>query len=609
MDINYDIFVHDRNKDSLTDIELSKLNLMSDDEIKEYIDYCENQYNYYNSMQLGLKLILNSVYGTFGNEYYVCSTADIANAITIMGRDTIKYMDKINEEYWYNYWHLDTELHEKLGISNVEKIDDTWLHKDSGTVYNGEVTISDIDDGIYQRKCAVSPYIDTDSVDAKTVLNTTKGIMSIEDLYKYSESFGTNGETIAGHESVKTDAKILNYTKEKGLYYANIKRVIKHKVNKPKYKLKTKSGKTVYVTADHSLVVFRNGKQLVVKPNEIIKGDNVVELITNETYKFEDIELCEIVGQFEDEYVYDIEVDDETHTFIADDILVHNSVFVSFDWGMKSCNWGDENHEKFIHTICENRLEKLFETKLIGYAKKFNVNNIQNFELENINESVLFVTKKKYIKHVIWEDGRKYDRLTNITPKGVNLIKKGTPAFAREKVMNIINYIFDNPDTYNIKDLLKYVRGLRQEFELVNIDDISPTTNINNYWGKKIKVDGVFIDGPGIVEDKERLIWGKGTYYTIKSAGLYNHLLYQHPDLINDYDIIKPGTKVKIYPTTHEINNKFCYILGAYPAEFAPPVDYDELFQKTVADQANYYMEALGLPLLNKRLKIILSLF
>ena len=34
-------------------------------------------------------------------------------------------------------------------------------------------------------------------------------------------------------------------------------------------------------------------------------------------YIFEEIDFCECIGEFDDEYVYDIEMDDETHTFIA----------------------------------------------------------------------------------------------------------------------------------------------------------------------------------------------------------------------------------------------------------------------------------------------------
>jgi len=328
-------------------------------------------------------------------------------------------------------------------------------------------------------------------------------------------------------------------------------------------------------------------------------------------YKFEDIESCEIIGQFEDEYVYDIEVDDETHTFIADDILVHNSCFVGFEPAMKSCNWqGDE--QEFIEKISKFRLEKLFKSKLNSYAKPYHVKNIQDFELENINESILFVTKKKYIKHTIWEDGRQYDRLTNICPKGVSLIQKGTPKFAKEKIMDIINYIFDNSKTYNVKDLLKFIQDIKKEFELTDINDICKSTNINEYWTKgKIRDEktGEMIDSPGVIEDQENLIYAKGTYFTRKAAGLYNHLLFKNPELISTYQKITPGTKVKIYPCIHELNDKFCYILGSYPNEFAPPINYDLLFQDTITSSINYYMEALDLPQINPRLKIVLSLF
>ena len=44
----------------------------------------------------------------------------------------------------------------------------------------------------------------------------------------------------------------------------------------------------------------------------------------------EDIESVECIGQFEDEYVYDIEVDDDSHTFVANNVLVHNSAYTTY---------------------------------------------------------------------------------------------------------------------------------------------------------------------------------------------------------------------------------------------------------------------------------------
>ena len=57
---------------------------------------------------------------------------------------------------------------------------------------------------------------------------------------------------------------------------------------------------------------------------------------TDLSYQFEDIESVTLNGEFEDEYVYDIEVDDGSHTFIANDILVHNSVYLALG-GLFKC--------------------------------------------------------------------------------------------------------------------------------------------------------------------------------------------------------------------------------------------------------------------------------
>ena len=56
---------------------------------------------------------------------------------------------------------------------------------------------------------------------------------------------------------------------------------------------------------------------------------------------FEDIESCICIGEYDDEYVYDIEMNDETHTFICNDVLVHNSAYISFNSIVESCQIPD----------------------------------------------------------------------------------------------------------------------------------------------------------------------------------------------------------------------------------------------------------------------------
>ena len=68
---------------------------------------------------------------------------------------------------------------------------------------------------------------------------------------------------------------VLNY-KNGELSFNPVKRIIRHKVSKPKWKLKTKSGKEIIVTNDHSMIVFRDGVQLEIKPSNILKTDKIL---------------------------------------------------------------------------------------------------------------------------------------------------------------------------------------------------------------------------------------------------------------------------------------------------------------------------------------------
>lgn len=452
-------FELDRSKKKLSEAEITYLDTLSDSEIEHLIYECESQYNYYNAVQNAQKLILNQAYGAFGNKYFVCSTKDIANAITAMCRDTIKLMDKVNEDYWYNDWHNDNEIHNKLNITNVKKIPQDWIHLDTQMDWDGKVSNEEVEEGIYQRKHPVSVYIDTDSL------------------------------------------------------------------------------------------------------------------------------------------------------------------FVCFQTSLSLCNYNGQE-QKFIETLSKDRLEPLFLEKLKEYANSFKVKNIQDFELENINESILFVTKKKYIKHTIWEDGRQYDRLTNIVPKGVTLVQKGTPKFAREKLLYIIkNMFFDKPLEININKVTKVIKSYREEFELTDVNDIAQGGRVNDYWSpgkinaeiKDPKTKEIIgyekIDAPGVVSHWPELVLAKGTHFSRKAAGLYNHLLSAETELQNIYSFINDGDMVKSYPTNHPLNNRFAYITGEYPKEFAPPVDYDSLYETTFLKPLNGYLAVLGLPEINKKLRITFSLF
>lgn len=393
--------------------------------------------------------------------------------------------------------------------------------------------------------------------------------------------------------------------------------------------------------------------------------------------EFEEIESIENIGNFENEYVYDIEVDDDTHTFIGNDILVHNSLFVSFKPIINHCEWKNiyfnkkymesvdtdfvvltDKNIKFDNPRCLSIIKDVdtliksdlkydlliidgrfvknynlnsfinsedfkaeikynwckeidfiqgvdyiryggyFKQCLDEYAQSYGVENKEDFELERISESMINIAKKKYICHIVHEDGFDYERLNYIYPKGVEIIRSSTPLFAREKIVDIVKYLFSHPDTFNAKDLLQKIKGLRKEFELVDIDSICMQSSCSNYESK-------------VLDDKNLpLKFITGAHFAVKASAHYNYLLNVNKQYQSKYEFIKSGTKVKYYYCkNNKTNDIFAYIRGSYPMEFAPEIDYDEQFMKSILSPINSIIEPLGLPEITKRLSVVIDIF
>jgi DNA polymerase elongation subunit (family B) len=68
--------------------------------------------------QGAIKILINSIYGAFGNKWFYFYNPDIAQSITLQGQDMIKFANQAIDFYFKNKWHLDNELHEHLGVTD-----------------------------------------------------------------------------------------------------------------------------------------------------------------------------------------------------------------------------------------------------------------------------------------------------------------------------------------------------------------------------------------------------------------------------------------------------------------------------------------------------------
>ena len=622
-------------------------------EIETKISVLKQEANYYNALQLALKLVLNGSYGAFAAQYFILFNNQVAGTITAEGRELTRTMSDVNEDYWYNVWHLDKELHKELFIKNVTQIAE-------GTT--------------------VSVY--GDSISGDSIISTDKGDFTIAELFLDALdklSIRTDKEVL------KANFESINWTEEKGIHLSKVKNIIRHKSSKRKYIIKA-GDKKITVTEDHSLIVFRNGVKTEIKPTEIKSGDKV--LINNIKATLFEIEPIEILEP-DDDYVYDLEMEDESHTFIANDILVHNtdSIFVGFEPAIKSCDWqniifnedfinglnysfmtltkepdfhiGSNKNNKghlhfdtdkgvlemngetleaipsdmrvlmidgslvknyelqdllsnyegrvlynwaheldFIHGLDFFRVANYFKEKLTDHANSYGVENVQDFELEKISESIINLEKKKYIQHITWEDGIDYERFKYFQPKGVELVRSSTPLFARDKengIYRIIKYLFAHPSDFNIKELLAIVKDMRKAFELADMNEVSGQSSCSNYT-------------QNVLDDKKSLSFVTGAHFAVKAAAFHNYLLHQNPKLQNKYEFLKSGDKIKYYYTTDPINPIFAFKRGEFPHEFAPPMDYTTQYHKVILSPINSIVSKLGMPEINKRLNVIMDL-
>lgn len=315
-------------------------------------------------------------------------------------------------------------------------------------------------------------------------------------------------------------------------------------------------------------------------------------------YEIEEIESIECIGEFENEYVYDIEVDDDTHTFIANSILVHNSCYVSFEEAARNIGWTGSAND-FILTIDKYRLQDYLKKAFDKYADGFNTDNYLVFELETISNVGIWAQKKKYVQSITWEDGKVYDKNEYIKTTGLEIVRKNTPPFCRPELIKLVGWIFDKGKDFSERDITIELLNLKKRFEIVDLEEICFNTGIGDY--EKY-----------VLDDKDDIRVADSCGAHVRAAAIYNYYLNNNSKYSNKYEKIKTGDSVKWYYTKSikEELNVFAFKRGNLPIEFAPEIDIDMMFEKTVINPLNNIINSMeGIEPIKGDLKIKRKLF
>lgn len=181
--------------------------------------------------QHAFKIFLNSSYGALGSAFYPCFDLDNAEAVTLSGQRVTREMVRYTNEILNN-------------LAGSE---------------NDEFVVAG----------------DTDSISGESLI-TINGIkFSIAELYELLVKEGNVVDKLEnGTEVVLSDCKEYLTTGING--NCRIKNVSRHRVSKDKWEVKIPGKDFLYMTSDHSIIVYRDGELIECKPNEILETDCLV---------------------------------------------------------------------------------------------------------------------------------------------------------------------------------------------------------------------------------------------------------------------------------------------------------------------------------------------
>lgn len=274
-----------------------------------------------------------------------------------------------------------------------------------------------------------------------------------------------------------------------------------------------------------------------------------------------------------------------------------DSNYVSFQEVVNSCNWQGDPKE-LILKINEYRLDGYLKKCFDIYAKKWNTENYQDFELETLAINGIFLGKKKYVTNLVYDSGINIEPLSQLKTTGVEMIKGGTPPFVREKLIFLTKLIFSKGKGFDIREFVRELKSIKKEFKIQEPQSISASINVNNY--EKF-----------ILNDMTDFEVGKGCPIHVRASGYYNYTLNKS-SFKTKYSLIRSGDKINFYFVkikSESENNVFGYPQGTFPYEFAPPIDYDQQFTKTILDPINRFIEVMGYNPISPNLFTINALF
>lgn len=296
-------------------------------------------------------------------------------------------------------------------------------------------------------------------------------------------------------------------------------------------------------------------------------------------YEILDIDSVEQLNDFEEEYVYDIEMDSDTeHTFFANDILVHNSLMVSISDVLRDELAKNGKVTDSAYQVIEE-LGNYLNDNIKRWAKRsLNcLNCTLEFKREIISDYSLFLKKKHYVMHVLDKEGIKKE---DWKYTGVEIVTTKMPKDVKPYVEKIIHNIVLTASEESTNLLLTEAY---KQFDNLALEEISLPSGINNYIKYAQKAEGFNT--------------GKGTPKHVKAAIFYNNLIHEL-GIDDKYEEIRSGDKIRLLEvkSPNRYNIPVLAYKYKYPKEFLDifKIDKEIMFEKCMFKCIERFYKAMG---------------
>ena len=266
-----------------------------------------------------------------------------------------------------------------------------------------------------------------------------------------------------------------------------------------------------------------------------------------------------------------------------------DSVYVTIEPILRTLNIPltiDGKVNEKVHEIVDE-LDKVVNTEILKWARKelFSIDPRFVFKREVISDVGIFLQKKRYVLHVLDQEGTPVDKFKYT---GIELVRSTTPKKVKKFIEKIIQTALL---TQNFKNTNEVYREGYNEFLNLDPNDVAARTSINNLEK--------YAEGSSLYKFKDK------TPSHVKGAIAYN-ILIKDLKIDDKFEAIQTGQKVKkLYCTKNKYGLDAITYVSTLPSEFGLKPDWDRMFAKLVTQPTERLYEAIGwsLPQIGKEVQ------